>query len=384
LIQISRRLVTAQPADLQEGWSNSSEIKNRAMAGFSLVEVMVAMVIGLLGMIVMMQVYSTFEAQKRTTAGGDDAQNAGAIALYGLQRDIQQSGWGISNFNVIGCNVTLPASGATAARTLAMAPATINSASITGQDANTDTLIIFSGRGNGAQEGDTVTASDPVGGQYGINYYAVASIGEFKVDDRVIAQTVTRPTPCNLALDKVTGSSTGSSLVTVVNGLANMTNGTLYNLGQTQRISAYAIRSGNLTQCDYSANDCGSAANNGNAAIWVPIANNIVSMQAIYGHDTTASPTTPNYTVTTGDKTTPTTACGWLRTPVIGMVLVARNSQQIQVNATPNPLTWGQGEGGPFTIDLSANVNWRNYRYKVFETIVPIRNIAVKGVQSGC
>jgi type IV pilus assembly protein PilW len=383
LIQISRRLVTAQPADLQEGWSDSSGIKNRAMAGFSLVEVMVAMVIGLLGMIVMMQVYSTFEAQKRTTAGGDDAQNAGAIALYGLQRDIQQSGWGISNFNVIGCNVTLPASGATAARTLAMAPVTINSASITGQDVSTETLIIVSGRGNGAQEGDTVTASPP-SGLAGINFYQVASPGEFAANDRVIAEPLSRPSPCNLALDTVT--NVAGAIVTVGTGLANMTNGTLYNLGQTQKMFAYAVRSGNLTQCDYSANDCGSAANNGNSAIWVPIANNIVSMQAIYGHDavtpTPAGQTT--YIVSTGDQTTPTTACGWLKTPAIGIALVARNSQQIQVNATPNQLTWGQGERGPFTIDLSANANWQNYRYKVFETIVPIRNIAVKGVQSGC
>ena len=52
-------------------------------AGFSLVEVMVAMVIGLLGIIVMMQMFSVFEGQKRTTTGGDDANSSGAVSLYG-------------------------------------------------------------------------------------------------------------------------------------------------------------------------------------------------------------------------------------------------------------------------------------------------------------
>ncbi|MCX7179106.1 MAG: prepilin-type N-terminal cleavage/methylation domain-containing protein, partial [Proteobacteria bacterium] len=58
-----------------------------AAQGFSLVEIMVGMVIGMLGIIVMMQIFALAEGQKRSTTGGGDAQNTGAIALYGLQRD---------------------------------------------------------------------------------------------------------------------------------------------------------------------------------------------------------------------------------------------------------------------------------------------------------
>ena len=103
--------------------------------GFSLVEVMVAMVIGLLGIIVMMQVFSAVEKQKRTTTGGDDAINSGSIALYGVERDIRQSGWGINNPQLIGCSV----SGLAVGVSIPLAPVTINSALITGQDADTDT-----------------------------------------------------------------------------------------------------------------------------------------------------------------------------------------------------------------------------------------------------
>ena len=76
------------------------------LSGFGLVELMVAMVIGMLGIVVMMQVFSMFEGQKRTTTSGDDAIATGAIALYSLQRDIQRAGWGISDITLIGCTIT--------------------------------------------------------------------------------------------------------------------------------------------------------------------------------------------------------------------------------------------------------------------------------------
>lgn len=358
-------------------WTKSSK---KGSAGFSLVEIMVAMVIGLLGILIMLQVYSNFEAQKRITAGGDDAQNAAAITLFGLQRDIQQSGWGISSVNLLGCNVLLRA-GVTLN---AIAPVTINHASITGQDANTDTLLMVSGNGNGGQEGVIVTS------QFGGNtVFAVASPNEFVANDRVIARPTALPAACTL--DTVTGVAGAN--VTVTTGLAGMTNGTLYNLGQTQKIRAYAIRNGNLTLCDYTANDCsGASGNNGNAAIWVPIASNIVSLKAQYGRDTNASPM--DGIVDIYDKTTPTTACGWVSTSSIRVALVARNSQSAQAGVTPAAPTWAGtsavAAAAPLPaniadpINLAADANWQNYRYKVFQTIVPIRNITVKGVQSGC
>ena len=394
MFQTSHRSFSTKPHSLQGAGIAVANLKNRTRRsyGFSLVEVMVAMVIGLLGMIVMMQVYSTFEGQKRTTTGGDDAQNAGAIALYGLQRDIQQSGWGVSAFNLIGCNVQLRAGPVTLN---SIAPVTINHASITGQDTNTDTLLIVYGKGNGGQEGDNVTAAPPAGFA-GINIYAVASPNEFAVNDRVVSQTQVRPTPCNLVLDTVTGVAGAN--VTLAAGLAGMTNGTLYNLGTTQKILAYAIRNSNLTACDYTANDCGSAANNGNTAIWVPIANNIVSMKAQYGRDTNANPM--DGIVDLYDKTTPTTACGWIKTSSVRIALVARNSQSIQIGITAAAPVWAGtttvaaaapvagNTADPINISLNpdgtANTTWQNYRYKLFQTIVPIRNIAVKGVQAGC
>ena len=127
----------------------------RKHAGFSLVEIMVGMVIGMFGLLIMMQVFSLAEEQKRTTTSGGDTQSTGAIALYGLQRDIRQAGWGLSDAKIIGCNVTLALPSATWTIN-SLAPMTINHASIPAGDTNTDTILVAYGNTNGTTQGDEI------------------------------------------------------------------------------------------------------------------------------------------------------------------------------------------------------------------------------------
>ena len=51
--------------------------------GFSLIELMVGMLISLIGTLAMMKTFAAFEAQKRTTTSGDDAQQNGAYSTSG-------------------------------------------------------------------------------------------------------------------------------------------------------------------------------------------------------------------------------------------------------------------------------------------------------------
>ena len=50
-------------------------------SGFTLIEIMIGLVIGMLLTLVIIQVMSVFEAQTRTTSGTADAQTNGGIAL---------------------------------------------------------------------------------------------------------------------------------------------------------------------------------------------------------------------------------------------------------------------------------------------------------------
>lgn len=346
--------------------------------GFSIVEMMIGMMIGMIAIIVMMQVFSVSEGYKRTTTGGDDAQNNGAIALYAIQRDLRQSGLGASSAQIIGCNVTLRP-GVTLNT---MTPVTINHASIpvgAGTSAAVgDTLLVFYGNGSGSGEGEKVQAK-PALTSYTIPAAAASASapGAFAVGDQVIAQFQPRPAPCNLTLEPV--AAVAGSTVTVATGVANNL-GILFNVGRAPKVLVYAARAGNLTVCDYIVNDCSAAGSVSNTAIWVPVTSNIASLRAEYGRDTTLP--AMDGTVDLFDQTAPATACAWARVSAVRFALVARSSELDKGTVTNAAPTWAAGASAP--IDLTADANWQRYRYKTFQTVVPLRNMAWQGAQAGC
>ncbi|HWH82007.1 MAG TPA: prepilin-type N-terminal cleavage/methylation domain-containing protein, partial [Burkholderiaceae bacterium] len=78
----------------------------RAGRGFTLIELMVGLAIGLFVTLVITQVLVVSEGQRRSTTSGTDAQLSGALALYALQRDVQMSGYGIATaVEALGCEV---------------------------------------------------------------------------------------------------------------------------------------------------------------------------------------------------------------------------------------------------------------------------------------
>src|SRR5712691_11656289 len=73
--------------------------------GFSMVELLVAMLIGLIGMIIIFQVFEVSESIKRTTTSGGDAQQNGAVALYVIEHDLRNAGMGFNVAPFAGCNI---------------------------------------------------------------------------------------------------------------------------------------------------------------------------------------------------------------------------------------------------------------------------------------
>ncbi len=63
--------------------------------GFTIVELMVGLVIGLIATLIIMQTFSAFEGNKRSTTGISDAQTSGSIGLFMIQRELQFAGYGI-------------------------------------------------------------------------------------------------------------------------------------------------------------------------------------------------------------------------------------------------------------------------------------------------
>ncbi|MBS0309612.1 MAG: PilW family protein [Proteobacteria bacterium] len=350
--------------------------------GFSLVEIMVALVIGMIAMIVVLQIYGASEANKRTTTGGDDAQISGALGMFALQRDIRQAGVGISSYDLLGCNVTLRA-GVTLNT---MIPVTINHPSVTGlagQDLNTDTLLVVYGNSSLLPEGASIF------GQLAQNQYTVDSPSGFSLNDNVIAAPQVRPSPCALTMEQVNAAPAGT-VVTVPTGVASMSNGRLYNLGPAPTIVVYAVRGGSLTRCDFMVNDC----TQNTPANWVTVAGNIVSLKAQYGRDdASVNPATIDYNpryVNRYDATiqappaVTTVQCGFARVSAVRVALLARSGQYDKNVVTGAVPTWeGSVANNPTgsaanafnltNIVLQAGESWQNYRYKVNQMVVPIK-----------
>ncbi len=373
----------------------------RPHRGFSLVEVMVGLAIGMATVVIMMQMLSNSDAAKRTASGGNDAQMSGTLALYTLERDIRASGYGVSSYNILGCTLTFNRTSGTSF-TIPLVSTRIGTAADPGPipagDANSDTLLVVYGNSDGSSEGDALIATSTAGS------YQVATGTAFKAKDIVVAQAAVRPPePCNLTSDVVNNVDLATSTLAVSPGVSGLALGSvIYNMGSAPVIHAYAVRKGNLTMCDYVANDCGdaTAAAAADPSVWVPIAANIVSLRAQYGRDTTPVPGTMVGIVDTYDQTTPASSatdplkatphCAWARALAVRLAVVARSGAYDKNGPTTAAPSWS-GTVADTTntpknptatpIDLSADTNWRNYRYKTLETTVPLRNSIWQGGQ---
>jgi type IV pilus assembly protein PilW len=78
----------------------------KRIEGFTLIEILVALLMGLLAMVVIMQVFSVAEGQKRSTTGGADASTNAAAALYLLEREVKMGGWGLDAAEYMGRAMT--------------------------------------------------------------------------------------------------------------------------------------------------------------------------------------------------------------------------------------------------------------------------------------
>jgi type IV pilus assembly protein PilW len=105
------------------------------------------------------------------------------------------------------------------------------------------------------------------------------------------------------------------------------------------------------------------------------------------------------------DQVTPAPAngCDWLHVSSVRIALVGRNGQPDKNIVTTAAPTWAASVANNpagstmLPIDLTgtnaalaaSGFTWQNYRYKVFETTVPIRNISIigaptAGANAGC
>jgi type IV pilus assembly protein PilW len=409
----------------------------------SLVEILVGVLIGLIGIVVIFQVLSVSENRKRTTVQGSDAQSAGAIALYTLQREVQLAGYGFGSAHSkqIGCLVQASDKGDTTPVppipprpnfTFRLYPVEI----VQGVAGASDTIRAVWGNssqvvttrewtaGTGASSG-TVPMKEMRGGRAGLEYGDVLLLtGDpgttaGPATECVMIQVTDRPTalPKEVGFDSDYTLNAGETLHAAATpaprfnkdvawpaSVFTPTAGFMFNLGKQPRRLEYRITPPN----DATPNRLMMSETLFGGVAPVEISDGMISLQAEYGIDRNNNQridvdewteTAPDNTVLPGDPNNPCAenpAKSWSCLRAVRVALLARSAHWDQTVCSPNP-QWSSGAGGALALTnfVMANVdgtapsaadlacvetppspnNWRRYRYSVYETVIPLRNM---------
>ena len=365
-------------------------------SGFSLVEILVGLVIGMLAMLAIFQTLALFESQRRTTGEGAQMQQSGLAAIYLLEQDIRLGGFGLIDNGGMPCfNINAYGSPQSIFKSV---PLQIVDGG-TGSDAlvtarfDSDTGGIATGGGRAILTGNlaAVPANLPVDTGRGFKPNDYILISQSGLDCSLLEVSSTYAyagDPTNVPVQAVANAAGTASTPTFPTYTGSSTSpasyATIVDLGQTASFitSRYYVSSGTLLQSD-----------NGGAG--VPLASVIVNIQAQYGVAPLNSQSISCWTDATGNKCSPAsgdwsnpTSGDFERVKAIRIAVVARSALKEKPTGgattcnttTAAPASWSSlgvptGSSTPPVIDLSSDTDWQCYRYKVYSTIVPLRNV---------
>jgi type IV pilus assembly protein PilW len=366
-----------------------STSERRRAAGFTLIELMVGVMLGLLASLAVTHVLVNSEGQKRTTTSGSDAQVNGALALSTLERAIKPAGYGFAAVPVaVGCPLKAYFNGAQIVTLngypfpTALAPLVITD----GAAGAPDTIrILASGK---TSYSVPLRIASPGYAPPALSF-PVASVRGVEKGDLLVAVASTSAAPAiPCEMFQATANPGTAAEVARADNAWNASSkpggnfpesGALINLGAPID-TTYSIATGGLTVRSL------KIASDANSTPSYPAANevfpNIVQLQAFYGKDTNA-----DGSVDLWNASVPTTSAEWQQVMAVRLAVVARSTQYEKDEVTSANLSWDVGNAGTVTgsaacgsskcvaIKIDTLADWKHYRYKVFETVIPLRNM---------
>lgn len=396
--------------------------------GLSLIELMIALVIGLITILVVTQFAISFQSQKRSTVGAAEAMDEGAVAITTLRREIMSAGFGMIDPDLTACRIQAhsanPDTPATAYDfSFSIYPVHINKGAGGASDTltiNTSTspmmasatMLIQDFPGDemtnlklssryGYRLGDVLILADtpmnsPVARD--CSMYEVTGMPTDAENADAVEHRLTRyqkPTTVpGVFIDTPSRFNKSGGLGITINGVvqsgakfsANKTK--VFNLGQNPINHAFTVSDGRLTYTE------------GLSGETYILLDNVVAFKAQFGLDGRPSEQgnvqVPNqdYVQNVGGFTDRIDLDGygntidadgngvisgpgdWLRVGAVRIAIVVR-SRQPEINpdgsctATSSLPAWGWGSVSA----ASLPADWRCYKYKVFQTAVPLRNM---------
>ena len=365
------------------------------VAGMSLMEILIAMAIGLIGIVVITQTYLVNENYKRSTTSAGGAQTNGALALFTIERDARMGGWGFAWSSVLGCSglrwhyngdySNPPGGGLPLLQPVPVA--------ITDGGAGPDTITVMYGTGTERVIPATLSKTMTAPGA-DIELDNSQGFSNDPGDLLIIAQGAT------CAMMQVTGVSGGTlQHAAGVNAPYNpagggtlpafAVNSLVFNLGRPV-VNTYSVNN-NALQVVSLFTSTSSTVVPAYTPAANPVVENIVDLQAQYGKDNGVNNGTVagavfvanDGIVDSYDNVTPANATEWQQVLSVRLGVLARSEHYVRPDTAADPCTattaaptWANGQ--PFTApgDFADTANQaRCYGYRVFETVVPLRNM---------
>jgi type IV pilus assembly protein PilW len=329
--------------------------------GFSLIEIMVGVVIGLIAVLVIYQVFAAAEGIKRNTTSVGDAQQNGLLSSFILSIELANAsnGFAYSMKELGTCTAT-----ADPATNFRPVPVLITDG---GADDTPDVFVV------NYTTAQRLVASAPfiANAAAGAAYVVQSPLG-FKTGDVILAISMAG----DCAPSRVTGVAgpDANGVVTIAHTGAAVGFGTsaqLLNLGPKnggQRVS-YDV-SGNVLRSTVLWDDTGAKQA---PLVPNPVASNIFNMKLLYGIDNAAGGV--NWTPATGQWSAANvmaannTQLSKIRAVRIGFVVQGEQFDKDKRDYDlAHPPTWSLFDGtytGPLT---------NGFRYRTYEMIIPLRN----------
>lgn len=388
-----------------------------AQRGLSLVEIMVGVVIALIGIVIIFQMLATSEERKRSASSGSDVQVSGIVGITSLERDVREGGYGFSSAAydtaatpVMGCTVNAYDTGRpTPAYTFRLTPIQI----VQGVSGASDSIIVLRGNSSTFPAAHVFTESSDTTkktrGRAGLSPRDYALIARTSPSLQCVLVEITEVNndygSCSSCNDAVTiqhksgnysyplyqsdGSTTTETRIARYNNPAptlTFTNGFIFNLGNGARRNIWTVSNNRLQV----TNDLLYQDTNGdNINDPVEVTDSVINLQAEYGIDGGFDgSSTLNGRIEANEWTTsdPNTPARWANVLAVRLAILVRSGQYERTQVTTTIPTWSGSGTSPLTVTnldgtasgatpTNATDNWKNYRYRVYETVIPLRNI---------
>lgn len=364
-------------------------------SGFGLVEIMVGVVIGLIGVLVIYQVYNVAEGFKRNTTAAGEAQQAGLFSAFMLGTQLSNSGTGL---DAAATDLQWCVDTGNIATSFRPIPVLITDG---GGNANSDSFVV-----NYSAAPDLLVTAQFTQTVAGSAAYPVHSPGGFHKGDLIvgIVSPNTAGSPCvsSTVTADPSGTLDANGVVTITQSgtVANFTNSSLlFNLGpcSAQQKVQYSVLNGVLYSIPLLNADPSNLATCGQPAVLqacpsvscIPLASNVVLMKIEYGINTTG-----NKEQTLDTWVQATAAATWDPATLLPASVTKLNQikavrigiivQSEQFDKSLGDYNWVLFDcpavdkttcQGRLTGTQAASVSPAgNWRFRTYETVIPLRN----------